>query len=146
VLFAFDTIHGYRTIFPIPLAEASSFDPDVATADDTFAARETAATGLKQIYSPMIDISHEPRWGRIAEGAGEDPYLGSVMAAARVRAVAQSVQTPSSWTILPSSSMRPPERRSLRMSQWIADLFVPSRNSNPAPSATWTVPFIFSSK
>src|SRR6266545_1870611 len=86
ILFAFDTIHGYRTIFPIPLAEASSFDPDVATADDTFGARETAATGLKQIYSPMIDISHEPRWGRIAEGAGEDPYLGSVMAAARVHA------------------------------------------------------------
>ena len=86
LLFAFDTIHGFRTIFPIPLAEASSFDPDVATADFTFAARETAATGLKQIYSPMVDISHEPRWGRISEGAGEDPYLGSVMAAARVQA------------------------------------------------------------
>jgi beta-glucosidase len=86
LLFAFDTIHGFRTIFPIPLAEASSFDPGVATADDTFAARETAATGIKQIYSPMVDISHEPRWGRISEGAGEDPYLGSVMAAARVHA------------------------------------------------------------
>jgi beta-glucosidase len=86
ILFAFDTIHGFRTVFPIPLGEASSFDPDVATADDTFAARETAATGIKQIYSPMVDVSHEPRWGRIAEGGGEDPYLGSVMAAARVRA------------------------------------------------------------
>jgi beta-glucosidase len=86
LLFAFDTIHGFRTIFPIPLGEASSFDPEVAKADDTIAARETAATGIKQIYSPMVDISHEPRWGRIAEGAGEDPYLGSVMAAARVRA------------------------------------------------------------
>jgi beta-glucosidase len=86
LLYAFDTIHGFRTIFPIPLAEASSFDPAVATADDTFAARETAATGIKQIYSPMVDISHEPRWGRISEGAGEDPYLGSVMAAARVHA------------------------------------------------------------
>ena len=86
ILFAFDTIHGFRTVFPIPLAEASSFDPAVATADDTFAARETAATGIKQIYSPMVDISHEPRWGRISEGAGEDPYLSSVMAAARVRA------------------------------------------------------------
>jgi len=86
ILFAFDTIHGFRTIFPIPLGEASSFDPGVATADDTFAARETAATGLKQIYSPMVDISHEPRWGRISEGAGEDPYLGSVIAAARVHA------------------------------------------------------------
>ena len=86
ILFAFDTIHGYRTVFPIPLGEASSFDPAVATADDTFAARETAATGIKQIYSPMVDVSHEPRWGRISEGAGEDPYLGSVMAAARVHA------------------------------------------------------------
>src|SRR6266536_6376669 len=86
ILFAFDTIHGFRTIFPIPLGEASSFDPDVATADFTFGARETAATGLKQIYSPMVDISHEPRWGRISEGAGEDPYLGSVIAAARVQA------------------------------------------------------------
>jgi beta-glucosidase len=86
VLFAFDTIHGFRTIFPIPLAEASSFDPEVAATDFRIGARESAAVGLKQIYSPMVDISHEPRWGRIAEGAGEDPYLGSVMAATRVRA------------------------------------------------------------
>jgi beta-glucosidase len=86
LLFAYDTIHGYRTTFPIPLGEASSFDPGVATADDTIAARETAAVGIKQIYSPMVDLSHEPRWGRIAEGGGEDPYLGSVMAAARVHA------------------------------------------------------------
>jgi beta-glucosidase len=86
ILFAFDTIHGYRTTFPIPLGEASSFDPGVATADDTIAARETATVGIKQIYSPMVDVSHEARWGRISEGSGEDPYLGSVMAAARVRA------------------------------------------------------------
>jgi beta-glucosidase len=86
ILFAFDTIHGFRTVFPIPLGQASSFDPGVATTDDTIAARETAAAGIKQIYSPMVDLSHEPRWGRISEGGGEDPYLGSVMAAARVRA------------------------------------------------------------
>jgi beta-glucosidase len=86
ILFAFDTIHGYRTIFPIPLGAASSFDPSVATADDTVAARETATVGIKQIYSPMVDLSHEPRWGRIAEGGGEDPYLGSVFSAARVKA------------------------------------------------------------
>jgi beta-glucosidase len=86
ILFAFDTIHGYRTIFPIPLGAASSFDPSVATADDTIAARETATVGIKQIYSPMVDVSHEPRWGRIAEGAGEDPYLGAAFAAARVKA------------------------------------------------------------
>jgi beta-glucosidase len=86
ILFAFDTIHGYRTVFPIPLGAASSFDPNVATADDTIAARETATVGIKQIYSPMVDLSHEPRWGRIAEGGGEDPYLGSVFGAARVKA------------------------------------------------------------
>src|SRR5206468_9811557 len=85
-LFAFDTIHGYRTVFPIPLAQASSFAPSVATADDTIGARESATVGIKQIYSPMVDVSHEARWGRIAEGAGEDPYLGSVFAAARVKA------------------------------------------------------------
>src|SRR6266487_4496892 len=86
IVFAFDTIHGFRTVFPIPLGEASSFDAGVATADATYGARETAATGIKQVYSPMVDVSHEPRWGRIAEGSGEDPYLGSVMAAARVHA------------------------------------------------------------
>jgi beta-glucosidase len=85
ILFAYDTIHGYRTVFPIPLATASSFDPQVAYDDARFGARETAAVGIKQVYSPMVDVSHEPRWGRIAEGAGEDPYLGSVMAAARVK-------------------------------------------------------------
>ena len=86
ILFAYDTIHGYKTIFPIPLGEAASFDPEVAATDDRIAARESAAVGIKQIYSPMVDVSHEPRWGRIAEGSGEDPYLGSVIAAARVRA------------------------------------------------------------
>jgi beta-glucosidase len=85
ILFAYDTIHGYRTVFPIPLGTASSFDPRVAYDDARFGARETAAVGIKQVYSPMVDVSHEPRWGRIAEGNGEDPYLGSVMAAARVK-------------------------------------------------------------
>jgi beta-glucosidase len=87
ILFAYDTIHGYKTIFPIPLAEASSWDPAVAETDDTIAARETAAVGIKQAYSPMVDVTHEPRWGRIVEGSGEDPYLGSVFAAARVHAL-----------------------------------------------------------
>src|SRR4051794_13233671 len=85
ILFAYDTIHGYRTIFPIPLGAASAFDPKVASDDHKFGARESAAVGLKQIYSPMVDVSHEPRWGRISEAAGEDPYLNSVMAAARVK-------------------------------------------------------------
>jgi beta-glucosidase len=85
ILFAYDTIHGYRTIFPVPLGAASSFDPDVAKADAKIGARESTTVGIKQIYSPMVDVSHEPRWGRIVEGNGEDPYLGSVFAAARVK-------------------------------------------------------------
>jgi len=86
ILFAYDTIHGFRTVFPIPLGAASSFDPGVAASDHRIGARESAAVGLKQIYSPMVDVSHEPRWGRIAEAGGEDPYLNSVFAAARVKA------------------------------------------------------------
>ena len=70
LLFAFDTIHGFRTIFPIPLAAGASFDPRVAFDDHTYGARESAAVGLKQTYAPMVDVSHEPRWGRIAEAAG----------------------------------------------------------------------------
>src|SRR5215208_8251349 len=86
ILFAYDTIHGYRTIFPIPLGAGSAFDPAVASEDHKYGARESAAVGLKQIYSPMVDVSHEPRWGRISEAGGEDPYLNSVFAAARVKA------------------------------------------------------------
>jgi beta-glucosidase len=85
LLFAFDTIHGFRTIFPIPLGSAATFDPQMAKKDAFFGARESAADGLKQTYAPMVDVSHEPRWGRISEGGGEDPYLGAVMAAARVK-------------------------------------------------------------
>ena len=85
ILFAFDTIHGYRTVFPIPLGSAATFDPDAAFQDAHFGARESTAVGLKQTYAPMVDVSHEPRWGRISEGGGEDPYLNSVMAAARVK-------------------------------------------------------------
>jgi beta-glucosidase len=85
ILFAFDTIHGYRTIFPAPLGAASAFDPSVARTDARIGARESATVGIKQVYSPMVDVSHEPRWGRIVEGNGEDPYLGSVYAAARVK-------------------------------------------------------------
>jgi beta-glucosidase len=85
LLFAFDTIHGFRTIFPIPLGTGASFDPEVAFEDARYGARESAAVGLKQTYAPMVDVSHEPRWGRIAEAAGEDPYLNSVMGVARVK-------------------------------------------------------------
>jgi beta-glucosidase len=87
ILFAFDTIHGFRTIFPIPLGAGASFDPQVAFNDHKYGARESAVVGLKQTYAPMVDVSHEPRWGRIAEAAGEDPYLNSVLGAARVKAI-----------------------------------------------------------
>src|SRR5919108_446212 len=87
MLFAFDTIHGFRTVFPIPLGLGSSFDPSTVSDSAKYGARESAAVGLKQTYAPMVDVSHEPRWGRIAEAAGEDPYLNSVLAAARVKAI-----------------------------------------------------------
>lgn len=85
LLFGMDIIHGYRTIFPVPLAMASSWDPAVPERAARVAATESAAAGLHWTFSPMVDIARDPRWGRIVEGAGEDPYLGSVMAAAQVR-------------------------------------------------------------
>src|ERR1051325_4211504 len=85
VLFGFDVIHGYRTIFPIPLAEASSFDPSLAERSAAVAAQEANNVGLRWTFAPMVDIARDPRWGRITEGAGEDPFLGAAFARARVR-------------------------------------------------------------
>ena len=85
LLFAHDVIHGVRTIFPVPLAEAASFEPALAERSARVAATEAAASGLHWTFAPMVDVARDARWGRIVEGAGEDPYLGSVMAAARVR-------------------------------------------------------------
>jgi beta-glucosidase len=85
LLFAHDVIHGFRTIFPVPLAEAASWDPAAVERAARVAAAEGAANGLHWTFAPMVDIARDPRWGRIVEGSGEDPYLGSVMAAARVR-------------------------------------------------------------
>jgi beta-glucosidase len=85
LLLGFDVIHGYRTIFPIPLGEASSWDPAAVERAARVAAVEASAAGLKWTFAPMVDIAHDPRWGRISEGSGEDPYLGSAMARARVR-------------------------------------------------------------
>ena len=85
LLFGLDVIHGYRTIFPVPLAMASSWDPAVPERAQTVAAREARAAGIHWTFGPMVDIARDARWGRIVEGAGEDPYLGSVMAAAQVR-------------------------------------------------------------
>jgi beta-glucosidase len=91
LLFGLDVIHGFRTIFPIPLAEAGAFDPDLAEATARAAGREAAAAGINWTYAPMVDIARDPRWGRIAEGSGEDPYLGSLLAAARVRGFQESI-------------------------------------------------------
>src|SRR5216683_6378246 len=85
VLFGFDVIHGYRTIFPIPLAEASSWDPASAERSTSIAAQEARDSGVRWTFAPMLDIARDPRWGRITEGAGEDPYLGAAFARARVR-------------------------------------------------------------
>jgi len=83
--FGRDVIHGYRTIFPIPLAQAASFNPELAKQAASVAALEATATGIKWTFAPMIDIARDARWGRIAEGNGEDPFLGAQMAAAVVK-------------------------------------------------------------
>jgi beta-glucosidase len=85
LIFGFDVIHGYRTIFPIPLGEAASWDPAAVERAASIAAAEARAAGVHWTFAPMVDIARDPRWGRIAEGSGEDPYLGSLMARARVR-------------------------------------------------------------
>jgi len=69
-----DVIHGYRTIFPLPLAESCSWNPELMEQTAALAAAEAATMGVNWIYAPMVDISRDPRWGRIAEGAGEDPF------------------------------------------------------------------------
>ena len=85
LIFGYDVIHGYKTIFPIPLGEAASFDMQVLENSASVAAAEAAAAGLHWTFAPMVDISREPRWGRVMEGAGEDTYLGCQAARARVR-------------------------------------------------------------
>src|SRR5258708_1658750 len=85
LVFGFDVIHGYRTIFPVPLGEASSWDPAVAERSASIAAAEARSAGVHWTFAPMLDIARDARWGRIVEGSGEDPYLGAIMARARVR-------------------------------------------------------------
>lgn len=85
ILIGNDVIHGYHTIFPIPLGEAAAWSEEMSELASHIAAREARASGTHWTFAPMMDIARDPRWGRIAEGAGEDPYLGSVLAAARVR-------------------------------------------------------------
>ena len=85
LIFGFDVIHGFRTIFPVPIAMAASWDPSLETSAQTIAAKEASSVGINWAFAPMLDIARDPRWGRIVEGAGEDPYLGSAMAVAQVR-------------------------------------------------------------
>src|SRR2546421_1743802 len=85
LLFGLDVIHGFRTEFPIPLGLASSWDPELVERTARIAARETSASGIRWTFSPMVDIARDARWGRIAEGSGEDPYLGAALARAYVR-------------------------------------------------------------
>lgn len=79
-----DVIHGYRTIFPIPLAQAATFNPTLVNAGSRIAAIEGTTGGVRWTFSPMMDIARDPRWGRIAEGYGEDPYLACQMVKAAV--------------------------------------------------------------
>ena len=85
LLIGFDVIHGYRTIYPVPLAMAASWEPETAETAQRMAAREASSFGIRWAFAPMVDIARDPRWGRIMEGAGEDPYLGARMAEAQVR-------------------------------------------------------------
>ena len=85
ILFGFDVIHGHRTVFPSPLGEAATWDPAACEETAAVAAREARAQGIRWTFAPMVDIARDARWGRIVEGSGEDPYLGSALAAARVK-------------------------------------------------------------
>jgi len=85
LIFGHDSIHGFRTVFPIPLAQACAWEPELFERTQTISARESAAGGIDWAFAPMVDLARDPRWGRIAEGFGEDPWLGSLDAAASVR-------------------------------------------------------------
>src|SRR5207248_10336535 len=84
ILFGFDVIHGYKNVFPVPIAMASSWDPALVEQGQAIAAAESAASGINWTFSPMLDIARDARWGRMVEGAGEDPYLGAAMGRAQV--------------------------------------------------------------
>ena len=85
LLFGYDVIHGYKTMFPVPLGESASWDLEAMELSASIAAKETAAAGVHWTFAPMIDVSRDARWGRIMEGAGEDPYLNAVIGVARIK-------------------------------------------------------------
>jgi beta-glucosidase len=85
LLFGLDVIHGFKTVFPVPIAMAASFDPATVERAQAVAAQEASAAGVRWTFAPMVDIARDPRWGRIMEGAGEDPFLGAAIARAQVK-------------------------------------------------------------
>jgi beta-glucosidase len=102
LIFGLDVVHGYKTIFPIPLAIASTWDPKLAKKAASVAAAEASSEGIRWTFAPMVDVARDPRWGRIAEGNGEDPYLGSVMARAYVEGFqGEDLSNPSSVVACP---------------------------------------------
>ncbi|MET0663432.1 MAG: glycoside hydrolase family 3 N-terminal domain-containing protein, partial [Ilumatobacteraceae bacterium] len=108
MLFGFDVIHGLRTILPVPIAMAASWDPDTIEQGQSMAAREARAVGIHWTFAPMVDIARDPRWGRIIEGAGEDPYLGAAVAVAQVRGF-QGGEPGSSPNVVPDGVIAGPK-------------------------------------
>lgn len=105
LLFAEDVIHGHRTVFPLPIALACSFDLALIRATARIAAREAAAEGIAQVYAPMIDVCRDPRWGRIAESPGEDPFLAARYAEAMVEGLqGDDPAAPTPWPHASSTS------------------------------------------
>ena len=111
LIFAADIIHGHRTIFPVPLAEVASFEPELARRTAEAAAFEASGAGIDWNFAPMVDVARDQRWGRGVEGGGEDPLLGSLFAAARVAASRAETSNPTSTCSPASSISRPMARR-----------------------------------
>ena len=108
LLFMADIINGYRTVFPIPLAQGCTFDPELVKEGAAIAAREAAAAGIHVTFSPMADLVRDARWGRVMESTGEDPYLNGQMAAAMVRGTRVSLAVRAKEAARPGSSMASP--------------------------------------
>jgi len=106
LIFGLDILHGFRTMFPMPLAEAATFNPALARKAAEWSAREASYVGIQWTYAPMADLSRDPRWGRIIEGSGEDPFLGRIFAAARVEGLHAGGSPPGS-SILRATGPRP---------------------------------------
>ena len=107
LFFALDVIHGFRTVFPIPLAEAGAFDPALWEETARAAAAETTAAGIDLTFAPMLDVARDPRWGRIAEGPGEDPFVAATFATAKVRGYQDTASPPRPSTSPPTPPASP---------------------------------------